>query len=101
MRVLDNKVPHNLFNLFNISERSGRLLLPKFSLSKARDNSFIFNASKILNYLLEHAIPYHILSAAVFKLRLKKHLMNIQNLSVDGDENWLPCNYNLFSNITI
>ena len=101
MRILTNNVPKSLFKLFEVSERSGRLILPKFSLSKVKDNSFVFNASKILNYFYEHDIPYHILTAAVFKSRVKKHLLKTQNLSFEGDVNWLPCNNGLFSNVTV
>ena len=101
MRIMTNNIPISLFKLFTVSERSGRLILPKFSLSKVKDNSFVFNASKILNYFYEHDIPYHILTAAVFKSRVKKHLLNTQNLSLEGDANWLPCNNYLFSNVIV
>ena len=98
---MTNNVPISLFKLFTVSERSGRLILPKFSLSKVKNDSFIFNASKVLNYFYEHDIPYHTLTPAVFKSRVKKHLLNTQNLSLEGDVNWLPCNNYLFSNVTI
>ena len=96
MRVLTSKVPVTIFNRFKISDRTERLIFPKFTLSKVKDNNFVFNASKILNYLMDHAIPYHILTVAIFKKILKNHLLNIQNISINGDENWLPCNHDLF-----
>jgi hypothetical protein len=96
VRILTNNVPKSLFKLFEVSERSGRLILPKFSLSKVKDNSFVFNASNILKYFYEHDIPYHILTAAVFKSRVKKHSLNTQNLSLEGEVNWLPCNNSFF-----
>ena len=101
MRLLTSQVPVTIFNRFTISDRTDRLILPKFTLSKVKDNNFVFNASKILNYLMDHAIPYHILTVAVFKKRLKNHLLNVQTLSIDGDNNWLPCNHDLFSNVTV
>ena len=100
MRILSQETPRNIFSLFNVSERSYRLIYPKFHSSKIKDSSFIFNASKILNYLYDHGIPYFILTASTFKVRLKKYLLNIQNISLKGDDNWLPCNHDIFSNIT-
>ena len=101
MRILNEAIPVNIFEKFVISERSYRLIYPKFNLSKVKDNNFVFNASKILNYLLASDIPYHIITAPVFKKRLKSHLMNTQNASINGDENWLPCNHDLFSHIMV
>ena len=101
MRILNQTIPVNIFEKFVISERSYRLIFPKFNLSKIKDNNFIFNASKILNYLLVNDIPYYILSASVFKKRLKSHLINMQNQSITGDVNWLPCNHDLFSQVTV
>ena len=101
MRLLTTHVPVNIMQMFKVSERSYRLIFPKFSHTKIKNNSFVFNSSKILNYLLDHAIPYYILSDKVFKHRFKSHLINIQNLSLEGDDNWLPCNHDLFSNISV
>ena len=101
MRILTTHVPVNIMQMFKVSERSYRLIFPKFSHTKIKNNSFVFNSSKILNYLLDHAIPYYILSDTVFKHRFKSHLINIQNLSLEGDDNWLPCNHDLFSNISV
>ena len=101
MRLLNEQIPIDIYNRFNISSRSSRLLYPKFLLSKIKSNSFVLNASKILNYLYDHDIPYHLLSTPVFKKRLKNHLLYMQNLSLIGDCSWLPCNHDIFSNIEI
>ena len=101
MRILNQNVPINIFEKFVISERSYRLIYPKFNLSKVKDSNFTFNASKILKYFLNNDIPYHILSASVFKKRLKSHLINMQNQSITGDVNWLPCNHDLFSQVAV
>ncbi len=101
MRILTLNTPINIYNIFTISNRSDRLLLPRFTSTRIKDNNFIFNASKIINYLFDHAIPYHLLTVAVFKKRLKMHLLNTQNVSVNGDDSWLPCNHDLFSNVTV
>ena len=101
MSILKNESPGQIFKLFNVSERSGRLLLPKFVSSKIMYNNFIYNASKLINFLYENDIPYSILSPPIFKKRLKNHLLNMQNESVQGDANWLQCNHSLFSNIIV
>ena len=62
---------------------------------------FIYNASRILNYLSDNDISYLVCSPEIFKKRLKQHLLNMQSISVNGDANWLPCNNNLFSDIVI
>ena len=43
MRVLTSQVPVTIFNRFKISDRTSRLILPKFTLSKIKDNNFVFN----------------------------------------------------------
>ena len=101
MRILNQAIPVNIFAKFTVSERSYRLIYPIFKSTKIKNYNFIFNSSKILNYLLANNIPYHILPAPVFKKRLKVHLMNMQNTSIDGDVNWLLCNHDLFSHITV
>ena len=101
MRLINERIPIDIYNRFKISSRSDRLLYPKFCSSKIKNNSFVLNSSKILNYLYEHDIPYHLLSTPVFKKRFKNHLLFVQNLSIIGDHNWLPCNHDIFSNITI
>ena len=62
MGLLKERIPVDVYHRFSISSRSCRLLYPKFSMSKTKNNDFVFNASKILNYLLEHDVPYHIFS---------------------------------------
>jgi hypothetical protein len=100
MRLIEEKIPVNIYNRFTLSDRSSKILYPKFSMSKIKNND-IFNSSKILNYLLGHDIPYHILPITTFKKRLKNYLLNIQNRSIPGDNNWLPCNHDFFSNIVV
>ena len=101
MRLIEEKIPVNIYNRFTLSDRSSKILYPKFSMSKIKNNDFIFNSSKILNHLLGHDIPYHILPMTTFKKRMKNHLLNIQNRSIPGDNNWLPCNHDIFSNIVV
>lgn len=101
MRILNQETPHNIYRQFTISDRSFRLIYPKFNSSKIKDSNFIYNGSKIINYLMMHDIPYNLLTAAVFKKRLKKHLLSIQSQSIQGDANWLPCNHDLFSTISL
>jgi hypothetical protein len=91
----------NIYNRFTSSDRSSKILFPKLSMSEIKNNDFIFSSSKILNYLLGHDIPYHILPITTFKKRLKNHLLNIQNRSIPGDNNWLPCNHDIFLNIVV
>ena len=101
MRVLETHIPIAIFNMFIVSSRSNRMILPKLQKSSTMKSSFIFNSSKILNYFYQHDVPYYILSVNVFKHRIKNHLQKTQSISVNGDDSWLPCNHNLFSNITI
>ena len=69
MSILKSQSPVQIFKLFHVSERFSKLLLPKFVKSKSRImyNNFIYNASKILNFLYDNDIPYSILSPPVFK----------------------------------
>ena len=60
MGILKSQSPVQIFKLFHVSERSSRLLLPKFLKSKIMCNNFIYNASKILNFLYDNDIPYSI-----------------------------------------
>ena len=99
MKVVTSQNPKLLFKHFMISARSSRLILPKFKSSKLMNGSFVYNASKILNFLKQNDIDYSNLSLNVFKLRLKRHLLFCQSQSVDGDDSWLPCNHDLFSDV--
>ena len=61
-----------------------------------------YNGSKIINHLLECDIPYFgLISIPVFKSRLKRHLLFMQSKSRSGDEDWLQCNHDIFSDITL
>ena len=99
MKIVFMKSPTLLSNYFNVSKRSNRLILPSFHYESLKQKSFIYNGSKILNYLIDQDIPYMNISVPVFKARLKKHLLFIQGRSVNGDDAWLPCNHSLFSDI--
>ena len=99
MKIVFMKSPTLLSNYFNVSKRSNRLILPSFHYESLKQKSFIYNGSKILNYLIDQDIPYMNISVPVFKTRLKKHLLFIQGRSVNGDDAWLPCNHSLFSDI--
>ena len=101
MKILTSQSPKILFDHFQVSGHSNRLILPQFHLESMKSKSFIFNGSKILNYFMEHAIPYFgMISLSVFKSRIKRHLLTNQSQSRTGDNEWLPCNHNIFSHIT-
>ena len=99
MKSIRTLTPISLYNRFRVSKITSRCIIPKFSLSKIMNKSFIFNSSKVLNYFIQHDIKYYELSIDVFKKRLKRHLLFTQSASVNGDVWWLPCNHNLFSDI--
>ena len=99
MKIIRTYIPIPVYNRFVISKASNRCIIPKFTLNKIKNRSFIFNSSKILNYFIQHDIKYYELSVDVFKKRLKKHLLFTQSISVKRDDCWLPCNHNLFSDI--
>ena len=98
-KVLCSGMPRIIFNLYEPSLRSSRLELPKFKKEKIKLNSFIFNSSKILNYLTANKVSYKNLSLDTFKINLKRLLMTRQNISLRNDPNWLPLNYSFFSGI--
>ena len=76
--------------------------LPKFNFESFIAKSFMFNSSKILNYLLGNDIPYmNVISDSVFKSRLKFHLLTLQGQSRAGDDDWLPCNHDIFSSVIL
>ena len=102
MKILRNNSPGVLFKQFTISGHSNRLIYPKFKFESLKEKSFTFNSSKILNYFIDQDIPYFgIISDPVFKLRLKRHLLTIQGQSRIGDEEWLPSNHNIFSDVRL
>ena len=99
-KIVQFESPIAIYEFFDISIRSQRFIIPKFRLSKIMNKSFIYNSSKILNYLLQQDIKYYELSPDNFKTRLKKHLTFTQSLSINGDDEWLPCNHDIFSDVT-
>ena len=102
MKILFTNSPVNIYNNFVISDRSLRLIIPKFKHESLKRISFTYNGSKIINHLLECDIPYFgLISIPVFKSRLKRHLLFIQSQSRSGDEDWLRCNHDIFSDITL
>jgi hypothetical protein len=48
MRLVEGKLPTNSYNRFTLSDRSNKILYPKFFMSKIKNNNFVFNTSKIL-----------------------------------------------------
>ena len=103
MNILKYRSPSKIYKFFVISERasSNKLILPKYNSSKIMNDSFIYNSSRILNLLIDNDISYASSSPDVFKKLLKRHLINRQNSSLEGDDNWLQCNHSLFSDIVL
>ena len=102
MKVLRSDAPKAIVKNFTISTITSRLIFPKCKLEATKSRSFIYNGSKILNYLLDNDIPYPaIISEQVFKARLKSHLLFSQSQSRTGDVEWLPCNHSIFSYIRL
>ena len=100
MKILRNRSPKHIMNKFKISVHSFRLIYPKFKVESFKVKSFMFNSSKILNYLLVNNVPYFdIISENTFKPRLKSHLLFLQGQCRAGDMEWLPCNHDIFSNV--
>ena len=100
MKILTSKKPRALYNLYQQSV-TDRLILPKFSKVGNKAKSFIFNSSKILNYLIANRIKYKLTSLASYKLNLKRFLMARQNISINKDPNWLPINISLFTDVKV
>ena len=100
IKVLSSKKPNAIFNLYALTP-SRKLILPKFKKEKLKTKSFIFNSSKILNFISANKIDYKITHFSTFKLNLKRFLMNRQGISLNNDPNWLPLNYSLFSDVKI
>ena len=101
MKIVEKCTPKSIYKLYTISDRSHRFVLPRIRLSTVMNRSFIYQSEKILNYLLQNDIKYHELTVTIFKNRLKKHLLYNQGRSLKGDDSWLLCNHDLFSNITL
>ncbi len=101
MKILNSKSPPALLRFFTVSSRSNRLLLPKFTLSQNMKKSYVYQSSKILNHLITQDIKYYELNISCFKSRIKKHLLFMQYVSRTGDSSWLPCNHDLFSDVSV
>ena len=97
IRKFQRSVPNIKREMFVLSNRSSRIILPSFSLRTIRNISFIFNPAKIINFLLDHDIKYNVLTNEQFKKILKIHLIAIRMKSIKRDDSWLPCNQNIFS----
>ena len=100
MKIITSKKPCALYNLYQQSVTE-RMILLKFSKEGYKAKSFIFNSSKILNYLLANRIKYKLTPLASFKLNLKRFLMARQNISINNDPNWLPINLSLFTDVKV
>ncbi|NRB82034.1 MAG: reverse transcriptase family protein, partial [Saccharospirillaceae bacterium] len=99
-KLIINRSPIQIYNLYNISSHSKRLILPLYKHSIPMKLSFIFNSSKILNYFLSQEIDYTVdINHDAFKNKLKRHLMFRQSFSYSKNSDWLPCNTNIFSDV--
>ena len=74
-KILNNKSPENIYKYFDVSNRSIRLILPKFRLNTYSNKSFSFTASKLVNFLLQNDICYVGYTLQSFKTKLKRHLI--------------------------
>ena len=96
---LTMRKPVQIFELFDQSARSNRLILPKFNYERYKSNSFIFNVSKIVNNIISNGIDIYAMSQITLKINLKRYLITKQSATVHGDLNWYPCNLSIFSDI--
>ena len=99
IKIINSKKPRAIYDLYHLSP-STRLTLPKFNAENYKSKSFIFNSSKIMNYLMANHIKYNS-TLSTFKLNLKRFIMARQNISLKNDLNWIPLNYSIYSDITI
>ena len=100
-KILNNKSPSEIFNSFTLSNRSIRLIIPKFQKTIIAKKCFSYTASRIMNYLLQNDIFYVGYALSSFKSKLKRYLMTKQSLCLNRDINWLPCNINIYSDVTV
>ena len=100
-KILCTKKPQLIYDFYILSERSSRLIIPKYNYSKISNRSFIFNSSKIINYMLTNGIEYSSNSQYTFKTIVKGHLLFKQSQPINFEPDWLPCNINIFSDINI
>ena len=98
-KIICSKIPSAIFKFYQLSTRNSNLILPKFNKQTYKVNSFVFNSSKILNFLLANKISYSISSLNAFKINVKRFLMTKQNISINKNPDWLPLNYSLFSDV--
>ena len=98
-KILCSKKPAAVYKLFDPSSRSARLIMPKFKKQFFKLNSFVFNSSKILNFLLLKNINYSTCSLETFKINVKRFLIATQNASLRNDPNWFPNNLSIFSDV--
>ena len=59
--------------------------------------NFVYNSTKILDYISDHDIIYNRWLVNSFKSRLKRHFLAMQFISLQGDDSWLPYNHDMFS----
>ena len=100
-RILSSNKPIDIYNHFDVSPRSHRILLPKFNKEKYKSQSFVFNASKIVNYFVSNKISHFDTTNASYKISIKRHLLKRQSICLKNDLNWLPYNLSIFSEINI
>ena len=98
-KLLFSEKPTAVFKLYQISSRSSLLIMPKFKKEFNKSNSFVFNSSKIINFLTANNINYSSCSLKTFKTNVKRLLMSRQAISLKNDTNWLPNNNFLFSDV--
>ena len=80
-KIINSNMPNNIFNFFPLSNRSNRIILPKYKKATFQKASFVHNSSKILNYFLSNNILYYEISPFTLKTQVKRHLLFKQNLS--------------------
>ena len=98
-KIICSKIPTSLFRLFEVSDKTKRLILPKFKKEMIKSNSFVFNSSKILNYFKSNKINYYNMPLESFKAAIRRFLMIKQSISVNNDPNWLPLNTSIFTDV--
>ena len=69
--ILSSKKPDAIFRLYE-STPSLKLILPKFKKEKIKTRSFVFNSSKILNFITANKIDYKTTHFNTFKLNFKR-----------------------------
>ena len=98
-KILVNKTPYLIHDMFKRSVKSIRIILPKFKYERYKSNSFIFNSSKTVNHVLAYGIDIYAMSQATLKIYMKRYLMTKQSATLHSDPNWYPCNLSIFSDV--